>query len=221
MSPQRVHSPLSTVVLVDPDDRPDINIFMESASSHIQTEVTQLLHGLRSGDEHATKLLFDIVYDNLLLIARNQLNREGPDHTLSKTDLVHEVFFKLVAVSDTDWQDRGHFYAIAARAMRQVLTDHARKRLAAKRGNNPEKVPIDERTMAVEKQATELIDIDAALTELQDVDERLAKIVELRFYAGLTLEETAQSLNVSSRTVNRDWIKARAWLHGRLQKELP
>lgn len=182
-----------------------------------QSEITSLLFGLRNGDENARKLLFELVYENLLLIARNQLIKEGPDHTLSRTDLVHEVFFKLMAVSDTDWQDRGHFYAIAAKAMRQVLTDHARKRLAEKRGSNPDKVPIDERTMAIDKQAHELLDIDEALTELNQVDERLAKIVELRFYAGLSLEDTANSLNVSSRTVNRDWIKARAWLHERLK----
>lgn len=190
---------------------------MNSSVHYDASEVTLLLAGLRKGDEQARKLLFDLVYDNLRLIARNQLRKEGPDHTLSRTDLVHEVFFKLMAVSDTNWQDRGHFYAIAAKAMRQILTDHARKKLAEKRGSNPDKVPIDERTMAVEKQASELLDLDEALTELQQVDERLARIVELRFYAGLNLEETAKSLEVSSRTVNRDWIKARAWLHDRLK----
>ncbi|MCC5924972.1 MAG: sigma-70 family RNA polymerase sigma factor [Bacteroidetes bacterium] len=190
---------------------------MESSLQSNQSDVTRLLGGLRKGDENARQMLFDLVYDNLRIIARNQLRKEGPDHTLSRTDLVHEVFFKIMAVSETDWQDRGHFYAIAAKAMRQILTDHARKKLADKRGSNPDKVPIDERTMAVEKQASELIDLDEALTELAQFDERLAKIIELRFYAGLNLEETAKSLDVSSRTVNRDWIKARAWLHERLK----
>lgn len=197
--------------------QPCRNFFMESSLQSNQSDVTRLLGGLRKGDENARQMLFDLVYDNLRIIARNQLRKEGPDHTLSRTDLVHEVFFKIMAVSETDWQDRGHFYAIAAKAMRQILTDHARKKLADKRGSNPDKVPIDERTMAVEKQASELIDLDEALTELAQFDERLAKIIELRFYAGLNLEETAKSLDVSSRTVNRDWIKARAWLHERLK----
>jgi RNA polymerase sigma-70 factor, ECF subfamily len=180
-------------------------------------EITRLLVRLKDGDEQSMQHLFDLVYDHLRLIARNQLLRENGDHTLSKTDLVHEAFFKLVAVSNTDWQDRGHFYAIAAKAMRQILTDHARKKLADKRGNNPLKLSLDERFINIYRQAGELISIDEALTDLYTEYERLGKIVELRFYAGLSMEEIGKSLGVSTRTVNRDWVKAKAWLHQYLQ----
>ncbi len=196
---------------------------MEETTNSVQSDkssVTRLLLRLQNGDEKALQSLFSIVYENLLLIARNQLNKEGGDHTLNKTDLVHEAFFKLMEVSDTEWQNRGHFYAVAARAMRQILTDYARKKMAAKRGNKPQKIHFDDKVVDLYKQSAELIEINDALKDLFLTNERLGKIVELRFYAGLSTEETGKSLGISSRTVNREWIKARAWLYDRLHKDL-
>ncbi len=180
-------------------------------------EVTQLLIRVSKGEEKALQELLPIVYDNLLVIARNQLNREYGDHTLNKSDLVHEVFLKLAEGTNVDWQDRGHFYAVAAKAMRQILTDYARKKMAQKRGGKSYKITLDERVININKQAEELVEIDEALNELYNLNNRLAKIVELRFYAGLSMEETGNTLGISGKTVSRDWAKARAWLFKRLK----
>lgn len=180
------------------------------------TNVTSLLIRLRDGDEDAIQLLFPVVYDSLLLIAGNQLNREYGSNTLNKTGLVHEAFIKLIDAPNIEWQDRGHFYAIAAKAMRQILTDHARKKLTEKRGNRVNHVTLDEGIINLDKQANNLVDIDQALKDLFEVNDRLGKIVELRFYAGLSMEETGDILGISLRTVGREWAKARAWLFKRL-----
>lgn len=179
-------------------------------------EVTRLLLQVRNGDREAYKQLFPIVYDNLRRIARNQLNQESNNHTLNKTALVHESYIKLIEYTDIDWQNRGHFYAIAAKAMRRILTDYARKKTAAKRGGGAAHLTLDEHTSDFNAQALELVGVDEALTELEKLNERLSKIVELHFYAGLSMEETGKVLGMSRSTVNRDWVKARTWLYGKL-----
>lgn len=181
-----------------------------------KSDITTLLIQIRQGEDEAFQELLPIVYDNLLAIARNQLNQEYKNITLNKTDLVHEVFIKLVEGTSVNWQDRGHFYAVAAKAMRQILTDFARKKMAQKRGGNPNKITLDERIINIDNQASQLIDIDEAMNDLFKLNDRLAQIVELRFYAGLSMEETGKTLGLSLRTVNRDWVKARAWLFKRL-----
>lgn len=180
-------------------------------------DVTKLLIRINNGDDAAMQQLVPVVYDNLLMVARNQLNREYGDHTLNKADLVHEVFLKLAEGTRVDWQNRRHFYAIAAKAMRQILTDYARKKMAEKRGGKQHKVTLDEQAINIHKQASKLIVIDEALNELFVVNDRLAKIVELRFYTGLSMEETGRTLGISEKTVSRDWAKARAWLFKRLK----
>lgn len=180
-------------------------------------DVTKLLIRVNEGEQEALQELLPMVYDNLLAIARNQLNREYGDHTLNKADLVHEVFIKLAEGTSVDWQNRGHFYAVAAKAMRQILTDYARKKVAQKRGGKSDRITLDEHVININKQAEELIEIDEALEDLFLLNDRLAKIVELRFYAGLSMQETGNTLGISEKTVSRDWAKARAWLFKRLK----
>lgn len=163
--------------------------------------------------------LFLIVYDHLLSLARAQLNREYLTHTLNKADLVHEAFLKLSEGAPISWESRKHFYAVASKAMRQILTDYARKKLAQKRGEKPQKITLDERTLHVNMQASELIVIDEALVELGALNDRLAKIIELRFYTGLSIKETGKTLGISEKTVSRDWAKARGWLYKRVKSK--
>ena len=179
--------------------------------------VTQLLIAYRGGDREAFDRLVPMVYDDLRRIARRQLRRGGPGHTLDTTGLVHEAYLKLVDPAKVDWQDRGHFLAVSARAMRQVIIGYARKRSAAKRGGGERPVTPDEAQIAVDDQAERLLALDRALERLGSRDERLARVVECRFFAGLSEEETAQALAVSLRTAQRDWMRARAWLKEELR----
>jgi len=146
-------------------------------------------------------------------IARRQLNREHPGHTLDSTALVHEAYFRLVDQTRVAWADRSHFFAVAAQAMHRVLVDYARQYQAEKRGRAPARVPLGDDMLLVEDRADTLLAIDDALRELARLDERLSRVVECRFFGGLTEEETAQALGVTARTVRRDWTKARGWLH--------
>ena len=178
--------------------------------------VTQLLIAYRDGDRGAFDRLMPIIYDDLRRIARRQLRRGAPQ-TLNTTGLVHEAYLKLVDPSRVDWQDRGHFLAVSARAMRQVIIGYARKRSAVKRGGGERPVTLDEAQVAVDDQADRLLALDRALERLGGRDERLARVVECRFFAGLSEEETAQALGVSLRTAQRDWMRARAWLKEELR----
>lgn len=180
-------------------------------------EVTQLLRAHRDGDRAAFERLVPLVYDDLRRIARRQLGRGNPDGILQTTALVHESYLKLVDQSRADFQDRSHFLAVAARAMRQVVVDHARRRGAAKRGGGGHQTTLDEGHVAVESQAEWLLAVDQALTRLGERDGRLARIVECRFFAGLSEEETAAALGISVRTAQRDWMRARAWLQEELR----
>ena len=182
-------------------------------------EATALLLELRGGDESVADALFPLLYDELRAIAHHQLKRERPSHTLSTTALVHEAYERLVDQTRTEWADRAHFCAVAARAMRRILVDYARRRQALKRGGNRQPLPLDEGRIAVEEQAELLISLDSALDRLAEFGERMSKVVELRFFGGLTEEETAEVLGVSVRTVRRDWVKAKAWLFQELYPE--
>lgn len=173
-------------------------------------EITELLARWREGEEEAPRRLFELVYGELRIMARRRLAGAGDGRTLSPSVLVHESYLKLVGATP-ELRDRSHFYALAARAMRQIVVDHARRRQAAKRGGAA-KVLVDQTEIPISEQQEEILALDEALCELREIDERLARVVELRFFGGLTVEEIAGVLEVSTPTVKRDWRKARAFL---------
>jgi RNA polymerase sigma factor (TIGR02999 family) len=179
-----------------------------SEASH---DITQLLHAHGKGQDGAFDDLMALVYDDLRRIARRQLRRR-PGNTLNTTGLVHEAYMKMVDQTRASFQDRSHFFAISAHAMRQIIVDHARQRLAAKRGGGLHHTEVKENQAAVDQQADRVLAVDDALGRLGDLDERLVKLIECRFFAGYTEEETAEALGVSLRTAQRDWKRARAWL---------
>jgi RNA polymerase sigma factor (TIGR02999 family) len=181
------------------------------------TDVTGLVIDLRSGDQNVVDHLMPVVYDELRRIAHIHLSRERRDHTLSTTALVHECYLKLVDQTRAGWQDKAHFCAVASKAMRRILIDHARKRNALKRGGSKQPISLDESEVAIEEKATFLLSLDEALDRLNELDERSASIVEMRFFGGLQEQEIAEVVGVSVRTVRRDWVKARAWLHKELK----
>jgi RNA polymerase sigma factor (TIGR02999 family) len=181
-------------------------------------DVTALLAAVRAGDAAAGRALFEIVYSDLKRVARRQLGGGGA--TLSTTALVHEAFLRLARPGALAQNDRAHFFAVASRAMRQILVDHARRKSADKRGGGALALELDEgRVAAADGRADEMVALDAALERLEALDERLARVVELRFFGGLTLEEVAGALAVTERTVNRDWRKARAFLYREIAGE--
>jgi RNA polymerase sigma factor (TIGR02999 family) len=179
-------------------------------------QITRLLQELRDGDASALDRLLPLVYDQLRRIAHRQLRQPGAAHTLNTTALVHEAYLKLIGQAGVDPENRAHFFAIAARAMRQILIDQARKHGTLKRGGSWKRVPLDDRVIALEEQADLLLALDDALARLAALNERLSRIVECRFFGGLTEPETAAALALSERTVRRDWLKARLWLYGEL-----
>lgn len=178
--------------------------------------ITALLHRHRAGDRDAYDQLFPVVYDHLRRIAQGQLARGWPPDTPSSTALVHDVYVQLLNETAVEWQDRSHFFAICARAMRRTLVDHARRQSAQKRMGGLRPVTLDHVAISTETRAELVIAVDEALTSLERFNERLARVVECRFFAGLTEEETAAELGTSLRTVQRDWTRARAWLHREL-----
>ena len=185
-------------------------------------EITQLLHAYAGGDRGAFDQLVPMVYEELRRIARNHLRRTNRGATLDTTGLVHEAYMKLAGQKGMRVEDRGHFLAIAACAMRQVIISRARARLAAKRGGGEIPVTLDEGRVGADSQAESLLDLDRVLTNLAERDERLARTVECRYFAGLSEEETAQALGVSVRTVQRNWMRAKAWIRSELSSgELP
>jgi len=178
-------------------------------------EVTVLLEALREGRRDVEPQLLTIVYPELKRLARKYMRGERPDHTLQATDLVHETYLRLMP-NDAEWQNRAHFFGVAAQAMRRILVDHARAHDAQKRGDGRIKVPLDEALALSNAESEYLIDLDGALQKLSSLDPRQARIVELRFFAGLSIEDTAEALGCAPRTVNREWRMARAWLRGEL-----
>ncbi|BCS32017.2 DNA-directed RNA polymerase sigma-70 factor [Luteitalea sp. TBR-22] len=184
--------------------------------------MARLLDESAAGHEDAAARLFPIVYDQLRRLAAAALRRERADHTLQPTALVHEAFLRLVDIPEARWSNRGHFVAIAARAMRRVLVDHARGRSALKRRSAEVRVPLDDVDVPSGPAGdVDLVALDEALARLASVDERQARIVELRFFGGLTVEETAVLMGSSPRTVKRDWHMARAWLRRELARLEP
>jgi RNA polymerase sigma factor (TIGR02999 family) len=179
-------------------------------------DVTRLLGRLRDGEDTAFDELFSAVYDQLRRIASNQLNGEREGAVARTTELVHEAYEKLVDHHAVEWADRQHFYAVAARAMRQVLVDHARRRAAEKRGGGQADLRLDAPAPGARAGPLQLVEIDDLLDRLADQHERMAQVVDCRFFAGYTIGETADVLGVSRSTVNRDWSTARAWLNREL-----
>jgi len=183
---------------------------MLAECGHREVDITGLLLAWRAGDRSAVDKLFPLVYEELRKIAHRQLGHERADHTLSTTALVHEGYLKLVDQTRARLEDRSHFFAIAAQAMRRILVSYARLHGAAKR--KADVVDLDADAIVAEERADILIALDEALTELAEIDERLARVVELRFFGGLSEEETGDALGITARTVRRDWVKAKAWL---------
>jgi RNA polymerase sigma factor (TIGR02999 family) len=179
-------------------------------------DVTTLLVDWRRGDRGAYDALFPLVYDDLMLRARRALRGESPDHDLSTTALVHEAYLKLVDVERVDWQDRAHFLAVAATAMRRILVSQARRHKALKRGGPAVRLSLDEAAPIATERSEWMLALDLALEKLGHNSERLATVVELRFFGGLTIEETAEVLGVAPSTVQLDWTKAKAWLYREL-----
>lgn len=184
-------------------------------------EITRLLVSIGQGDRPALNQLFPIVYAELRRLAHRQLARIRPGDTLQTTALVHEAYLKLLGTARPEWNDRRHFFAVASRAMRQISVDYARTRAAQKRGGDVSALTLDEQLLSIPERAYELVLLDDALTELESLSERPARVVELRFFGGLSVEETAAVMDVSERTVKREWQKARAFLFDALQRERP
>jgi RNA polymerase sigma factor (TIGR02999 family) len=179
-------------------------------------DVTELLRAHANGDPAALDRLFPQVYDELRRIARGRLRHERDGHTLGATELVHEAFFRLVRLDRIDWRGRAHFLAIASRAMRNVLLDHAERRGADKRGGGARAVTLDGLPIAEAAPPDEVIALCEALARLEQLEPRQARVVECRFFAGLSLDDTAEALGISAATVSRDWTIARAWLYAQL-----
>jgi RNA polymerase sigma factor (TIGR02999 family) len=182
-------------------------------------EITRLLASISKGERDALNRLFPVVYRELRVLAHLQLARLRPGDTLQTTALVHEAYLKLLGTARPAWNDRRHFFAVASRAMRQISVDYARTRAAQKRGGNTPALTLDEQRLPVADRAYELVVLDRALTDLESLSERPARVVELRFFGGLSVEETAAVMNVSERTVKREWQKARAFLFDALRHE--
>ena len=175
-------------------------------------KITHLLLAWGQGDAGALDQLVPVVHAELRRIARRQMGRERPGHTLQPTALVNEAYLRLVDIRQVKWQDRAHFFAMSSRVMRRVLVDAARARGYQKRGAGAQRVSLDESLIGATQRGPDLIALDDALNELAVLDERKRKVVELRFFGGLSVEETAAALHVSERTVKRDWTMARLWL---------
>jgi len=183
-----------------------------------RAEATTLLTASTTGDAKATDKLMPLVYAELRRLAAHYLRGERPDHTLQPTALVNEAYLELISEKDRTWQNRAHFVGVAARVMRHILVDHARTRRAIKRGGLELKVPLDEAFVMTYQRSEELLAVDEALTRLAAHDAQQSRIVELRFFGGLSVEETAEVLTISTATVKRDWNVARAWLYRELDK---
>jgi RNA polymerase sigma-70 factor (ECF subfamily) len=184
-------------------------------SSH---DLTELLQDWSEGDVAAAERLMPLVYDELRRLARDHLRRERSDHTLQPTALVNEAYLRLVDQSGVSWQNRHHFFGIAARMMRRILVDHARSYAAEKRGGPQRKVSLDDANVPTGERAAELIALDDALSTLTEVFPRKCRVVELRFFGGLSVEETATVLGVSDKTVMREWQSAKLWLYRELDR---
>jgi RNA polymerase sigma factor (TIGR02999 family) len=191
-------------------------------SSHVveaSTSFTSLLVEARTADPRTVDAAFAVVYDELRRLAHSQLRRENAGHTLGTTALVHEAYIRLVDQTRVDWRNRAQFMALAAMAMRRILVDHARRHGAARRGGGMLRVPLEHVDLVAQGRAELLLALDAALARLATLDERLVRVVECRFFGGMTEADTAAALGVSLRTVKRDWARARSWLYQEIHPE--
>lgn len=186
----------------------------------VTEEITQLLANWSEGDAQALERLVPLVYPELRRMARHQMARENPNHTLQTSALINEAYLKLIDRQQTDWQGRAHFYAVAAQVMRHILIDHARRHLYDKRGGGAQHVPLEEAEVMKAERATELVALDEALKGLAKLDPRRGQIVELKFFAGLSAEEIADVLGISPATVTREWRAAKAWLRHTMANQI-
>ena len=182
-------------------------------------DVTQLLHAWRSGDQAALERLIPLVYNELHRRARRLMSREHAGHVLQTTALVNEAYLQLIDAQKVNWQDRAHFFAVSAKLMRQILVHYARSRDSQKRGGNFRQVSLDEASIMTPRPDADLVELDDALTALAAASPRMAQVVELRFFGGLSLEESAAVLKVSADTVWRDWDLAKSWLYREMKRE--
>jgi RNA polymerase sigma-70 factor (ECF subfamily) len=194
-----------------------INNFAVSSSPDPTSTISRLLESVRNGDASAAAALTPLLYNELHRLAMHHMRNERPGHTLQATALVNEAYLKLMDNREANWQNRAHFLAIASQAMRRVLIDHARSKRRVKRGGLQQKVSLEDVVIAAEEQSYDLVALDEALDRLAKVDARQSRIVELRFFGGLSVEQTAEVLGISPKTVKRDWAVARAWLHRELR----
>jgi RNA polymerase sigma factor (TIGR02999 family) len=183
------------------------------------SEITHLLATLSDADRSAAGDLLPLVYEELRSLAGQHLQGERTDHTLQATALVHEAYLRLMQANGRKWNDRAHFYRLASKVMRHILVDYARERKRLKRGGDLQKLPLDEAVAVFEERATDLETLDNALIKLAEKDDRMARVVELRFFGGLTVAETAEALDISDRSVESDWSMAKLWLLRELSKE--
>jgi RNA polymerase sigma factor (TIGR02999 family) len=188
---------------------------------NLPSPVTELLVRWRSGDGDALQSLMPLVYEELRRLAHNYLRRERSDHTLQSTALVHEAYLRLVGSAPPQWQDRAHFFGIAAHLMRQILTEYARGRNTAKRGGGVCKLTLDDAEQRPERLDVDMVALDDALNALAKIDPQQCRVVELRFFAGLSIEDTAEALGLSASTIKRDWNTARVWLYRELDRAAP
>jgi len=184
-----------------------------------QPDATILLSELAQGNQEAAEKLIPLVYDELKRLARSYMRRERQDHTLQTTALVHEAYLKLIRQQAVGWQGRSHFLGVAAQLMRRILIDHARGHLREKRGGTKVFLPLHEALVFSPEHSEDLLKLDEALERLSKLDDRQSRIVELRFFGGLSVEETAEFLSISPKTVKRDWAVAKVWLHGELRRD--
>lgn len=184
-----------------------------ATQEELPPEITQLLANWSAGQADGAARLMPAVYQELRRLARQYLQRERGDHTLQPTALVHEAYLRLANQKGAHWQNRAQFFAVAGQLMRRILVDHARAHLAEKRGGHAEKIELNEAALPPEERAANLVALDDALTELAVVDARKSRVVELRFFGGLTIDETAEAMSLNAATVRRDWTFAKAWLH--------
>ncbi|MGB7924176.1 MAG: sigma-70 family RNA polymerase sigma factor [Pyrinomonadaceae bacterium] len=186
-----------------------------------QRDITHLLVDLENGDKEALDKLLPLVYDELRRLADHYLRRERADHTLQATALVHEAYMRLVDQKNVRWQNRAHFFGVAAQMMRRILVDHARALQTTKRGSGGIKLALDDIAEMAEEKATDMIALDEALTELEALDPQKSRIVELRFFGGLSIEETAEVLGLGTATIIRQWRMAKAWLYQSVTGDKP
>lgn len=182
-------------------------------------QVSKLLDNWGKGDQDAREALIPLVYEELRRIARRRLRAERPDHTLESAALVHEAYFRLLEAEAPSWQDRAHFFGVAAQLMRHILVDHARHRRAAKRGGGEPRLTLDTKIALMRKPEVDLLALDDALNRLASLDPQQSRIIEMRFFGGLSIEETATVLDISPATVKREWATARAWLQREMSKD--